>query len=76
MFRLRQSPERLWAPNTENDEMIFMALFKRKTASKVQDASDEQEFAAPQQTSQFELTHVGPYEIVAPIGKWGDGHRL
>lgn len=47
----------------------MLSLFKRK----MEDIPDSGDGSLPDDESQFELTHVGPYEIVAPVGSGGMG---
>ena len=52
-----------------------MQFFKRKTQAGEEKDRDTGSIAseATVDESQFELTHVGPYEIIAPVGRGGMG---
>jgi serine/threonine-protein kinase len=45
----------------------------RKRDDSDADLNEERDLSALQDESQFEMSHVGPYEIVAPIGSGGMG---
>ena len=49
-----------------------MSLFSRRKKARGTVVAREDESVAPQET-ELELTHVGPYEIIAPIGSGGMG---
>tara|TARA_R110001592_G_scaffold15572_2_gene67662 strand:+ start:763 stop:1716 length:954 start_codon:yes stop_codon:yes gene_type:complete len=46
---------------------------KKKVAEPVENGSDDEGAVGSLDESQFELTHVGPYDIIAPIGSGGMG---
>jgi eukaryotic-like serine/threonine-protein kinase len=58
------------------EQIPIMALFKRKKEQELLGAEDDSEQALERgmmKDGSFELTHVGPYEIIAPIGSGGMG---